>query len=101
MEISRWSSEARANTTGSHRKTIAPRMGCRKPREKSRRPPPGRMAVVPLIRWCSLARLARPPANFLDASGVATRLRFIGAFAWKAKAASSDRSSQFSVATAH
>jgi len=27
--------------------------------------------LVSLIRWCSLARLARPPANFHDASGVA------------------------------
>ena len=33
--------------------------------------PPGRMTVVPRIRWCSLAALARPPANFHDASGVA------------------------------
>jgi hypothetical protein len=28
------------------------------------------MDVVPTIRWYSLAKLARPPANFRDTSGV-------------------------------
>ena len=33
-------------------------------------PPPGRMFACVVFRWCSLAALARPPANFHDASGV-------------------------------
>ena len=79
-EISRWSSEpkalslskgARANTTGSHPQNERTPEGVPEAAGEFPAHPPGRMAVVPRIRWCSLAKLARPPANFHDASGVA------------------------------
>ena len=70
-EISRWSSEARANTTGSHSHNERTPDGVPEAARRFPAHPPGRIAVVPEIRWYLLARLARPPANFHDASGVA------------------------------
>ena len=67
-EISRWSSEARANTTGSHPQNERTPEGVPEAAEELPAHPPGRMAVVPMIRWYSLAKLARPPANFFGPS---------------------------------
>ena len=74
MEISRWSSEAK--TTGSPSKTKcapdgAPENVCKEnARTKFPPPPPGRMLFGDWFLWYSLAALARPPANFRNASGV-------------------------------
>ena len=72
-ENSRWSSEA--TTTGSPSKMkCAPdgaRENVRTKNAHARFPPPhpGRMFFPIVIRWCSLAALARPPANFRCPSG--------------------------------
>ena len=66
MEISRWSSEA--NTTGSPVEKEHPPGrggGTRAPRA----PAGAHDFFDDVIRWCSLATLARPPANFLPPSG--------------------------------
>ena len=58
-EISRWSSEARANTTGSHSQNRCAPDGVPEAAGGFLAHPPGRMALVPGIRWYSLV----PPST--------------------------------------